>query len=79
MNPDTGMEKSIRRAIETDGDRVADLHLWRLGPGHLGAILSIAPAHPRVAQFYRERLAQFRALSHLTIEIESAPDAGRNA
>ena len=79
MNPDTGMEKSIRRAIETDGDRVTDLHLWRLGPGHLGAILSIAPAHPRVAQFYRERLAQFRALSHLTIEIESAPDAGRNA
>jgi cation diffusion facilitator family transporter len=76
MNPDSVMERSIRHAIETDGDRVTDLHLWRLGPGHLGAILSVATAQPRMAQFYRDRLAQFRALSHLTVEIDAAPHAG---
>ena len=33
---DRDMADNLRRAIESDGDRVADLHLWRLGPGHLG-------------------------------------------
>ena len=41
MNPDRQITEALRRAIERDGDRLADLHLWRLGPGHLGAILSI--------------------------------------
>ena len=41
MNPDRGMADNLRRAIESDGDRVADLHLWRLGPGHLGVIVSV--------------------------------------
>ena len=36
------MAARLRSIIEADGDRLADLHLWRLGPGHLGAILSIA-------------------------------------
>ena len=42
MNPDRGMAERMRAMIETDGDRLTDLHLWRLGPGHLGAILSVA-------------------------------------
>ena len=57
-------------AIEGDGDHLTDLHVWRLGPGHLGAIVSVATASGRDAKFYRERLAQFRALSHLTVEVE---------
>ena len=40
MNPDRDMAERMRAVIETDGDRLTDLHLWRLGPGHLGAILS---------------------------------------
>jgi cation diffusion facilitator family transporter len=39
MNPDRHMAEHLREAIESDGDKLADLHLWRLGPGHLGAIL----------------------------------------
>ncbi len=41
MNPDQGMAEKLRQAIEADGDQLADLHLWRLGPGHLGAIVSV--------------------------------------
>ena len=41
MNPDRRMADNLRQAIESDGDQLADLHLWRLGPGHLGAIVSI--------------------------------------
>ena len=48
MNPDAQLTAALRAAIERDGDRLADLHLWRLGPGHLGAILSIvAGERPR--------------------------------
>jgi cation diffusion facilitator family transporter len=69
MTPDPNMAENIRMAIERDGDRLCDLHLWRLGPGHIGAIVSVATAMPRPPLFYRERLAPFRSLSHVTIEV----------
>ncbi len=72
MNPDAGMAAKVRSAIEDDGDRLTDLHLWRLGPGHLGAILAISTARRRGAEFYRQRLAGFGALSHVTIEVDQA-------
>jgi hypothetical protein len=72
MTPDRQMAASIRREIEADGDRLADLHLWRLGPGHLGAILSIATGRARDVEFYRARLGRFAALSHVTIEVRPA-------
>ena len=30
MTPDRGLMHGIRQAIEAEGDRLADLHLWRL-------------------------------------------------
>ena len=69
MNPDPKTAENLRAVLEQGGDRVLDLHLWRLGPGHLGTILSIGTAHPRDVEFYRARLAQFRTLSHVTIEV----------
>jgi cation diffusion facilitator family transporter len=69
MNPDKAMAEELRRTIESDGDRLADLHVWRLGPGHLGAIVSVLTAKPRDAEFYRSRLSRFRMLSHVTIEV----------
>jgi cation diffusion facilitator family transporter len=73
MNPDHGMADRLREAIEADGDRLADLHLWRLGPGHLGAIVTVITSQPREADYYRARLARFRSLSHLTIEVSHQP------
>ena len=70
MLPDRRLADAMRRTIEEEGDKVADLHLWRLGPGHLGAILSIASAHPREPDFYRGKLAMFPSLSHVTIEVQ---------
>ena len=73
MSPDREMEQRLRQAIEGEGDRLADLHLWRLGPGHLGAIVSVVTAQRRDPDYYRARLARFRALSHLTVEVKVAP------
>ncbi len=42
--PDRGVAEGVRRAVEAEGDRLTDLHLWRLGPGHLGAILAVVTA-----------------------------------
>jgi cation diffusion facilitator family transporter len=67
--PDPGMAEKVRLAIESDGDRVTDLHLWRLGPGHLGAIVSVATSAQREASHYRQRLAHFHDLSHVTVEV----------
>ena len=70
MTPDRDVLQGIRKAIEAEGDRLADLHLWRLGPGHLGAIVSITTPHARSPRFYRNLLTRFASLSHVTVEVE---------
>ena len=72
MTPDKKLAADLRRVVEAEGDDVADLHLWRLGPGHLGAIVSVVSRGARGADFYRDRLAGFSALSHLTVEVRGA-------
>jgi cation diffusion facilitator family transporter len=70
MTPDRGLEARIQKSVQIAGDRLTDLHLWRLGPGHLGAILAIETSQPRDASFYREKLGSIAPLSHVTIEIQ---------
>ena len=77
MNPDRRLANRMRGAIASGGDSVGDLHLWRLGPGHLGAIVSVATVTERSVEYYRAKLRPFRAISHLTIEVtNAAPDHG---
>lgn len=65
---------AIRRAIEADGDtRVADLHVWRVGPRHLAAIVSLVAHHPREPQHYKRRLADVPDLVHVTVEAHRCP------
>jgi cation diffusion facilitator family transporter len=71
MTPDRRMADNLRQTIESDGDKLADLHLWRLGPGHFGAIVSVSTNAPHNANYYRAKLARFRSLSHLTIEVQN--------
>jgi cation diffusion facilitator family transporter len=74
MNPDRRMADNLRRMIEAEGDTLGDLHLWRLGPGHLGAIVSVITQELRGPEYYRAKLARFRALSHLTIQVERSSE-----
>ena len=71
MNPDRGMADKLRRVIEDEGDKIEDLHLWRVGPGHLAAIVSLSTHKARGPDYYRAKLGRFRSLSHLTIEVQS--------
>jgi hypothetical protein len=73
------MADNLKHSIEREGDELVDLHLWRLGPGHLGAIVSVATTTQRDEQYYRARAARFRSLSHLTIEVRRIDPAAEAA
>ncbi|GGE53935.1 cation transporter [Agaricicola taiwanensis] len=62
----------IREAIEGTGDEITDLHVWRLGPGHYGAIVALVTADPQPPAHYREKLAHIPGLSHVTVEVANA-------
>ena len=71
---DRRMADGVRQVIEAENDMLADLHLWRLGPGHLGAIVAVATAkRERGPDYYRHLLQRFPALSHVTIEVQRRP------
>lgn len=73
MNSDRRLTDHVRGAIEGNGDRVGDLHVWRLGPGHMSAVVSVVTDNPqRDARFYHRILQQFRNLSHVTVEVVPA-------
>jgi Co/Zn/Cd efflux system component len=73
INPDEQITHRVRRAIEADGDHVADLHLWRLGLGHLGAIMSVSSRAPREpSATSATALPGLPSLSHVTVEVERA-------
>jgi Co/Zn/Cd efflux system component len=48
---------------------MSDLHLWRLGPGHLAAVISVVTHEPRAPDHYKRRLGGLRGLSHVTVEV----------
>lgn len=69
---DEDLPQEIRAALETEGTTVADLHIWQLGPGHHGAIVSLKSSEPREPSFYRQKLVAIHELAHVTVEVESA-------
>lgn len=42
MPDDEDLPGAIREAVERNGDRITDLHVWQLGPGHHAAIIALA-------------------------------------
>lgn len=70
VQPNIELAEAIRAEIEALGDEVTDLHVWRVGPGHLAGIVSISTAEARNVDFYRAALTGVAKLSHLTIEVE---------
>ena len=76
MRPDTTTAAEVRRRLEVGGDQVTDLHLWRVGPGHLALIAEVASPTPAPPSAYRARLAGVAGLSHVTVEVTPTPPGG---
>ena len=73
---DPKLSGAIKSTIEQDlGARVADLHLWRLGPGHRGLIVSLVSPDPTTAEQIKASLRQrYPDLSHVTVEVAICAD-----
>lgn len=66
--------REIAERLESpEGDRISDLHLWRLGPGHHAAVVSLVSDRPQSPAFYKSQLADIASLSHVTIEVQPCP------
>lgn len=57
------------RAVLAPHATVTDLHIWQLGPGQHGAIVSLCAPHPAAPATYRALLAPLHELTHVTIEV----------
>jgi cation diffusion facilitator family transporter len=71
ITPDRVLAGRIRRTLEAAGDRVTDLHLWRIGPGHCSAVISLVSHQPQAPAAYKAQLAAIGGLSHVTVEVEA--------
>jgi len=67
--PDHRIADEIRHRIEVGGDKISDLHLWQIGPGHQAVIISIVTHDAQAPSFYKDRLANIKSLSHVTVEV----------
>lgn len=67
--PNTGLAERIRERVEIGDDKISDLHLWRVGPGHIAAIISVVSDEPQQPSAYKARLEGMPGLSHVTVEV----------
>ncbi|MCY1664241.1 CDF family Co(II)/Ni(II) efflux transporter DmeF [Rhizobium sp. SL86] len=66
------LARSIRMRLEGEGERITDLHVWQVGPGHHAAIVSLVTQTPQAPQVYKEKIADLKGLSHVTMEVTPA-------
>jgi cation diffusion facilitator family transporter len=76
MVPDNSLHAEIRKRLEVNDDRVSDLHLWRVGPGHTAVIASVVTHDPQPPSAYKARLDDLPLVSHVTVEVHACPDRG---
>jgi len=67
--PGSGLAAAVRERLEVRGDRLSDLHLWRVGPGHTALIASIVSDDPQAPEAYKARLRGLSGFSHVTVEV----------
>jgi hypothetical protein len=69
--PDPALNDKLREILQADKESfVTDMHVWKLGPGKLGMIVSIMCAEEgRTRDYYAQKLSKFKALAHLTVEL----------
>ncbi len=64
------VSRRLRQAIEGDADnRLADLHIWSIGPGIFAAALSVVTHHPKLPDYYKNLVPGDLGISHITVEV----------
>ena len=74
-NTDPEIVRRIRSIVESDSDnRISDLHIWSLGSNRHAAIISIVTHFPKPVEHYKNLLAEYSELAHVTVEIHHCMD-----
>jgi cation diffusion facilitator family transporter len=73
--PDPELAQTIRQRMEIGGDRLTDLHVWQLGPGHAAVMASVVSDSPQAPAAYKRRLEGLAGLSHVTVEVNACGNA----
>ncbi|AEF99671.1 CDF family Co(II)/Ni(II) efflux transporter DmeF [Methylomonas methanica] len=64
--------QAIQDTLEDDGEcRVSDIHIWRVSPAHHAAIIVLVTRFPKSPNYYKNLLASFVHLDHITIEVNA--------
>ena len=72
--PSPKLVSLIRDRLEIEGDRLTDLHLWRVGPGHTAVIAVVICDRPQPPAVYKARLNGLVGISHVTVEVHPCPN-----
>src|SRR3546814_15734057 len=61
---DDPLKTKIRQVIAAEGDRITDLHVWQLGPGHHAVIVAVVTKARREPAVYRARFLDGVVIYH---------------
>ena len=68
------MLERVNAAIEgVDGNRVADLHVWSIGPGIFSAVITVVSNDPKPPEYYKNLVPQDLGIVHATVEVHRNP------
>ena len=68
---------AVRGSIESSLDnRVADLHVWSIGPGIHAAIIGLVTDEPRSAEFYHQLIPKELGIVHVSVEVNACSGSG---
>ncbi len=63
---------AIKMTLENDSDnRVADLHVWQIGPNQYAAIVAVTTLFPKPPDYYKALLGDFHRIKHITVEVQA--------
>lgn len=67
------LQEAIKQPLIDRGDQVTDLHLWSIGPGLYGVIVTVVSDEPQPPEFYKQLLPDELGLVHITVETHRCP------
>jgi cation diffusion facilitator family transporter len=59
----------VKERLEREGACVADLHIWRLGPGHSAVVATVVCPAGNTPAYFKQKLREMPTLSHVTVEV----------
>ena len=68
------LQQQVKDALEAPGTRVADLHIWCIGPNVFAMIAVLVTSEPLSPESCKARLPDSLGLEHISIEIHRETD-----